>query len=714
MSGPHDHIPAGYGRIPAQRAPLTSHQMHVLEQLLPLPPAVSPIEHYPRRIAEQAVAGMVEGALAYKAVLLTPLVVAVAEGCASLVHLLPHHALAGGIGLGLGLAFSAGTGIGSLAAISNPSSPSDAAADFAGHAGKIIGTAFGMALTLTAVGATVWLGALSAGSWVAGIVATFGGTIAHAAAIHQARATGHARETERIRAVAKLAHSTAQPLYFTPPPNGTGQHPLSLEVVHALAVNGFPGAVVNDAPSVPSGDRWTLTVDLPAAVAFRSVKARQEQIAATLRIVAGGLTLTQGRGSHQVVFSVNNVPVAELPRPGAHPAVEAPGRSVSIWDPMQLGVDDDGAEVTVILAGTPGILVAGSPGSGKSNAVAAPLCHVAQAVDCELWTIDGSGRELVIFEDVAHQHCGPDMAAAIGFLEALQEHIGERADLLKEYRATELTRELAEEMELDCIALFIGELAYFTNYDNAKARSKFILKLRDIAARGRAVGVFGVYDTQKPESTIVPSAIRDMVPMKLALRCETPEQVDTILGRGMAKQFPAHEIPVGDEFNGIGYLKGLPGRKPFRVRTHRIVAEERYRIVDSVRAGFVAPPPIVPGPGGGGEPVEDAPGPVAGWRGTHLRSVPTYPDGTPFESEAWRAMWEVLKRLPDGFTYRDVGTEATAAGLPGGRGTVQKYLDSWRDRGLVVRVGERRGKGGPAADVYQRSDVLAGYAVASA
>jgi hypothetical protein len=61
MSSPHDHIPHGYGRIPAQRAPLTSHQMAVLEQLLPLPPVISPIEHYPRRIAEQAVAGMVAG-----------------------------------------------------------------------------------------------------------------------------------------------------------------------------------------------------------------------------------------------------------------------------------------------------------------------------------------------------------------------------------------------------------------------------------------------------------------------------------------------------------------------------------------------------------------------------------------------------------------------------------------------------------------------------
>jgi hypothetical protein len=35
---------------------------------------------------------------------------------------------------------------------------------------------------------------------------------------------------------------------------------------------------------------------------------------------------------------------------------------------------------------------------------------------------------------------------------------------------------------------------------------------------------------------------------------------------------------------------------------------------------------------------------------------------------------------------------------------VQKYLDSWAKRGLIVEVGERRGKAGPPTGVYQRCD----------
>lgn len=704
------------GAITPARGYLATDHVHVLHGLLPQP--TSPLQEWPGRsgLAERAVAGMIHGALEYKAVALVPLGVAISELLASVVHYAPHHVLAGGIGCALGVAAATFTGFASLAHIANPPTPHQAATHHGGHHGKIIGTAFGLALAFFELGTTIWFGPINAVAWGSGMLATIGGMIGFGVSVHHTKGHRQVRDTDRIRAVAEFAAATAiEPGTYAPnPATQFDQHPLSMEVIYALAVLGWPGATVDAMPVVVNPNRWTLTANLPEGVAFKTVKAKEQEIAATLRLVAGGLTLTQGRGSHQAVFSVNNVAIAELPKPGIHPAVEAPGRSVSIWDPFRFGLDDDGANVDLVLAGTPGILIAGAPGAGKSTAVAAPLCHVAQAVDCELWTIDGSGRELVIFEDVAHQHCEMDMDAAIAFLEYLQAEIGRRGDLLKRNRATEITRELAEELELDCIGLFIGELAFFTAYDDSKKRNLFNLKLRDIAARGRAAGVFGVYDTQKPEGTVVPTAIRDMVPMKFALRCDTPEQVNTILGRGMAKQFPAHEIPVGQEHNGIGYLKGVPGRAPFRTRTHRITAEERYAIVDSVKEGFVAPPPIVPGPGGGQPVRDDVPaqsGP--GWRGTHLRPVQSYPDGTPFENETFSAVWGLLEALPEGFTYREVATLLPSVGLYGGRGTVQKHLDSWRERGLIVEVGERRGQAGPPTAVYQRADRL-GYGEESA
>lgn len=698
--------------ITPARGYLASQHVQVLHGLLPQP--ASPIREWPGRagLAERAIAGIIHGALEYKAVALAPLGVAMSEAVASVIHFAPHHVLAGGVMCAVGLAASAFTGLASLAHITNAPAPHHAATHHAGHAGKLIGTAFGISLALFEIGTTIWLGPLNALSWGAGMLAGIGGMIGVGVAVHHTKGHRHMRDTDRIRAVAEFAASTAiEPGAYGPPATRYDQHPLSVEVIYALSVLGWPGASVDAMPVVVNPNRWTVTANLPEGVAFKTVKAKEVELAATLRLISGGLSVTQGRGAHQVVFSVNNIAVAELPKPGAHPAVEAPGRSVSIWDPIRFGLDDDGAEVDFVVAGTPGMLIAGVPRMGKSNASAEVLCHVAQAVDCELWTIDGSGRELVIFEEVAHQHCGPDMDTALLLLNHIQDEIGRRGEILKENRRTELTRDLAEELEIDCIAVFIGELAYFTAYDDNKKKTTFNLKVRDIVSRGGAVGVFIIADTQKPEDRTVPSAIRDMIGLRFALRCETIDQSNTILGKGLGKQFPAHELLVSDK--GIGYLKGLPERDTIRVRTHKIEPEERYAIVDAVKADFTAPPPIVPGPGGGQPVDDDAPASTGAGPGLRLVKGGRYPNGDVFENDTFSAVWSLLERLPEGFTYRDVATLAPSVGLYGGRGTVQTQLDAWRAQGRIVEVGQRRGQAGPPTAVYQRSDRL-GYGEESA
>lgn len=703
--------PRSDGAITPVRGYLASNHIQVIHGLLPAP--TSPLQEWPGRagLAERAILGMVHGVLEYKAVALAPLGVAMSETVASAIHFAPHHVLAGGLMCTVGVAAIAFTGLASLAHITNAPTPHHAATHHAGHAGKLIGTAFGLALSLFEIGTTIWLGPFSALAWGAGMFATIGGMIGIGVAVHHTKGHRHIRDTDRIRAVAEFASATAiEPGSYAAPATQYGQHPLSMEVVYALSVLGWPGATVDAMPVVVNPNRWTLTASLPDGVAFKTVKAKEAELAATMRLVAGGLTLTQGRGGHQVVFSVSNLAIAELAKPGTHPAVEAPGRLVSVWDPIHFGLDDDGAEVEIVLPNTPGMLIGAGPRMGKSNASAQVLCHAAQAVDCERWLIDGSNRELVIFNRVAHQSCGPDIDSALVFLDYITGEITRRGEMLQEARKTELTRELAVDLELDCIALFIGELPFFTNHVERKKRDLFNLRLRDILSRGGACGVFTIADAQKPQGDVVPTSVRDMFGIRFCLRTENIDQTNTVLGRGMGKQHPAHELNVADK--GVGYLRGLPERDIIRVRTHKIDPEERVAIVDAMEGDFVAPPPMVPGPGGG-QPADGEPVAQAGWHGTHLRAVPSYPDGTPFENETFSAVWQLLDRMPEGFTYREVATLAPSVGLYGGRGTVQTQLDAWREQGRIVALGERRGKAGPPTTVWQRAD-RRGYGEASA
>ena len=68
--------------------------------------------------------------------------------------------------------------------------------------------------------------------------------------------------------------------------------------------------------------------------------------------------------------------------------------------------------------------------------------------------------------------------------------------------------------------------------------------------------------TQKPAADVVPSALRDLFGFRLALRCNTPQASDTILGQGWASSgYSAAQIAPGQR--GVGLLlaeDGLPVR----------------------------------------------------------------------------------------------------------------------------------------------------------
>jgi S-DNA-T family DNA segregation ATPase FtsK/SpoIIIE len=74
--------------------------------------------------------------------------------------------------------------------------------------------------------------------------------------------------------------------------------------------------------------------------------------------------------------------------------------------------------------------------------------------------------------------------------------------------------------------------------------------------------VIVVAATQKPASDVVPSALRDLFGFRLALRCNTPQASDTILGQGWATAgHSAASIAPGQR--GVGLLlaeDGLPVR----------------------------------------------------------------------------------------------------------------------------------------------------------
>ena len=245
---------------------------------------------------------------------------------------------------------------------------------------------------------------------------------------------------------------------------------------------------------------------------------------------------------------------------------DPPAPVVSLWDPIPLGVGNQGEPVTLSLPQR-NLLVGGIPGSGKSAAMSLLLAAAALDYGAEMYLIDGKMVEFAVWEDCAtgFAHRIEDAIDLLGLVQGrMQSRLEElhstwKSDPRRGVRA--IRRD-----QYSLIVVLVDELALFTADQNPKHAKEFVMRLTDLVARGRAPGVIVCAATQKPDGNTVPTHLRDLFAYRLALCCSTPEASDTILGRGWAAQgYNAQDIAIGTP--GLGYLLEEDG-KPRRIRTY--------------------------------------------------------------------------------------------------------------------------------------------------
>jgi S-DNA-T family DNA segregation ATPase FtsK/SpoIIIE len=248
----------------------------------------------------------------------------------------------------------------------------------------------------------------------------------------------------------------------------------------------------------------------------------------------------------------------------------------SLWDAIALGVDEQGEPVEVHLVER-NVLVGGEPGAGKSVALSLLVAAAALDPTARVWLLDGKLVELAAWAPVAERLVGPDGGEAIGLLREVQREMDAR------YREL-LARGLRKVRRDDGLALHlvvVDELAFYLSLPDRKQRQELTELLRDLVARGRAAGVIVVAATQKPGADVVPSSLRDLFGFRLALRCNTPQASDTILGQGWASA-GADASTVPGAQRGVGFLLA-EGEQPTRVKTYHLDDDELAAIAE--RAG---------------------------------------------------------------------------------------------------------------------------------
>jgi S-DNA-T family DNA segregation ATPase FtsK/SpoIIIE len=233
----------------------------------------------------------------------------------------------------------------------------------------------------------------------------------------------------------------------------------------------------------------------------------------------------------------------------------------SIFDPVHLGIDENGEHVHINLAER-NILVGGEPGAGKSSALNLITAHGALSADCQLALIDGKQVELGPWRHCADIFVGPSITDALAAMTTLQQTMNDRYDHLLATGRRKITRQTGETVWL----VMIDEYAYFsTTVGKKQQRDEFEALARDLVARGRAAGVIVILATQRPSHQIIDPSLRDLFSYRLAFRCTTDSSSDVVLGQGWAKEgYTAAEIdPLA---RGVGWLLSETG-VPRRIKT---------------------------------------------------------------------------------------------------------------------------------------------------
>jgi S-DNA-T family DNA segregation ATPase FtsK/SpoIIIE len=208
------------------------------------------------------------------------------------------------------------------------------------------------------------------------------------------------------------------------------------------------------------------------------------------------------------------------------------GRVLSIFDPVYVGVDEFGRPMRLPLIYR-NILIGGEPGSGKSGLLNGIVAHAALSLDCRLVLLDGKRVELGQWRQCADAFVGPNIVAAISLLKRLVSMMDNRYDYLEDCERRKMTP--ADVFLAYLIA--IDEIAYFSATVGTKPqREEFQLLLRDLVARGRAVGIIVAAATQRPSSKIIDTDLRDLFAWRFAGRCTTDSSSDIVLGHGWEKK----------------------------------------------------------------------------------------------------------------------------------------------------------------------------------
>jgi hypothetical protein len=332
------------------------------------------------------------------------------------------------------------------------------------------------------------------------------------------------------------------------------------------------------------GKAWQVVFQLPSGTPAKKALGAREGIANGFGVSVQQVHQTRGDREDTIHLRVSlKLPFSSKPARG--PLLDA--EQVSLWKPIRMGVNLRGEEVVTSWVERSG-LFGGEPGSGKSAAANDLLLAAALDPTVRMYLADGkAGADITPFEPIATMYdTDGDPEKLLEILQHMWDvEIKERRALAKEHGSRKLTEAMAVVDPRVCLAvLLVDEWSSYGAAADQRTRQEMERLLRLIVQQGRALGIITLAATQKPDSDSVPTGIRDILSIRWAMRCLTPQASDTILGQGYAAAgHNAQDILKSQR--GVGIYMDGEGAEPELVRGDyyddeevAVILERAYRL----------------------------------------------------------------------------------------------------------------------------------------
>lgn len=335
----------------------------------------------------------------------------------------------------------------------------------------------------------------------------------------------------------------------------------------------------------PDGHAWAAVVDLPAGAEAELAMKAKGSIASALAVDEIRLDLSRIRGDtghagRLSIWCAGSDPYAA--KPARWPLLDE--AEWDFWRAFPFGLDPRSRAVAVSMLWTH-LLIGSIPRIGKSFAARLVTCAAALDPYVRLVVFDGKGgTDWKALSRVAWRWGKGVRPATVERLAAvlagLVEEMNDRYDRLDSYPPEDvpegkITPAISRDPDAG-MPLILVTIDEVHRYLESKEHGEAILaSLVELAKVGPAVGIMILLATQKPDSTVLPTELRDVLGTRFALKTMTWQASDTILGAGSYKAgLDASKFLRSHK--GVGILLGADDEsateEPITVRTYLLDA----------------------------------------------------------------------------------------------------------------------------------------------